>query len=50
MAEPDEFLLLLAAYGEDIDDWADSETWLCAACHDHRFRFTAWLCNLLKGD
>ena len=23
--------------------------WVCASDHDHRFRFTAWLCGLLKG-
>ncbi len=62
MPEPDEFLLLLAAYGEDIDDWADTETVEyycgikydgagrpCAYRHCHRFWFTAWLCDLVKG-
>ena len=24
--------------------------WMCAKEHDHRFRFIALLCDLLKGD
>ena len=23
--------------------------WVCAGGHDHRFRLTAWLCELVKG-
>ena len=23
--------------------------WVCASGHDHRWRLTAWLCNLVKG-
>ena len=23
--------------------------WVCTGDHDHRFRFMAWLCNLVRG-
>ena len=42
--EPDEFLRLLAEYGEDIDDWADWAVIVWQCPHDHRYRLASWLC------
>ena len=39
-------------YGDEIywdDDPYSKPDWVCASGHDHRFRFTAWLCNLVHN-